>query len=353
MKNLRLIALITSALAITNPVLAAENLLSTNNDLNGNLINAHSGGVIYKNGTYYWYGEYRSPKPKNNAHWDSNQKVTMYESKDMQNWKYDGVILDVSNDPQNWDLERPKIIYNEKNKEYIMWFHMEPNRKFTEGFAGVASSKSITGPYNFIGASRPNKDVQPIQNFKQDNNNWFVKKANEKFNNYLPNGQQVRDLTAFVDDDKKAYLIYESEDDYSLQVVQLSDDYKSFSTKYSRILVGKQNEAPTITKANGKYFLITSGLTGYKPNPPRVAEADSILGPWTELGSPVVSEGKVSAGTLFNAQPSYLFFDPKSQRNILLMDQWDISNGGFSNLWKSTYVWLPVDIINGRPTVTN
>ncbi|MCC3704130.1 glycoside hydrolase family 43 protein [Rouxiella badensis] len=353
MKKLRLIALIISSIVMLEPALAAENLLTSDNDTNGNLINAHSGGVIYQNGTYYWYGEFRSPKPKNNTHWDSNQKVTIYKSKDMHNWQYVGIALDLSGAPENWDLERPKVIYNEKNKQYVMWFHLEPNRKFTEGLAGVAVSDSVTGPYHFIGASRPNKNVQPVQNDTQDSNNWFVKKANEKFTSYLPQGQQVRDLTAFVDDDKKAYLIYESEDDYSLQVVQLSDDYKSFTTKYSRILVGKQNEAPTITKANGKYFLITSGLTGYKPNPPRVAEADSILGPWKELGSPVVSNGKITSENLFQAQPSYLFFDPKSKRNILVMDQWDTSNGGFANLWKSTYVWLPVDVINGRPTVTN
>jgi len=351
MKKNKIFTCIISCNLIFSSAFSAENLLISNNDINKNLINAHAGGVIYQDGTYYWYGEYRSTKLKNGSHWDSNQKVTMYESKDMQSWKYDGVVLDVSQAPENWDLERPKVIFNKKNHEYVMWFHMEPNRKYTEGFAGVAISKSITGPYQFITASRPNKNIQPIHNDEPGEKNWFVKKANERFSNYISNGQQVRDLTTFVDDDEKAYLIYESEDDYSLQIVLLSDDYKSFTTKYSRILIGKQNEAPTIMKYNGKYFMITSGLTGYKPNPPRISEADSILGPWKELGSPIFSNGKKTIKILFDAQPSYIFYDPKSRQNILIMDRWDTSKGGFANLSNSTYTWVPINIINGCPAI--
>ena len=42
----------------------------------------------------------------------------MYESEDLLNWKYEGVILPVSNDPESelyapLRFERPKIIYND------------------------------------------------------------------------------------------------------------------------------------------------------------------------------------------------------------------------------------------------
>lgn len=29
------------------------------NDTDGNPINAHGGGILYHEGTYYWYGEYK------------------------------------------------------------------------------------------------------------------------------------------------------------------------------------------------------------------------------------------------------------------------------------------------------
>ena len=36
-----------------------------------------------------------------------------------------------------------------------------------------------------------------------------------------------RDMTLFVDDDGKAYHIYSSEDNLTLQIAELSDDYLS------------------------------------------------------------------------------------------------------------------------------
>ena len=32
------------------------------NDTDGNPINAHGGGILYHEGTYYWYGEYKKGK---------------------------------------------------------------------------------------------------------------------------------------------------------------------------------------------------------------------------------------------------------------------------------------------------
>lgn len=342
MKKTTKTLILSLALGYSTTIYSATNILESIQDTNGNKINAHAGGIIYSSGYYYWYGEYRSPKPSDGSHWDSNQKVTLYKSKDMKNWDYQGVILDLSKDPNNWDLERPKIIYNKANDNFVMWFHLEPNRKYTEGFAGTAVSKTINGPFKLISARRPNQNTNPKSNNYPGDNNWFVKQANKKFNEFLPKGQQVRDLTAFVDDDNKAYLIYESEDDYSLQVVQLTEDYENFTKNYSRILIGKQNEAPSITKYKGSYFLITSGLTGYKANPPRIYKAKSIYGPWEYLGSPLYSNGRFVPKTIYNAQPSYIFRNPKNQQVILMMDIWDISNGGFKNLWKSSYAWLPL-----------
>ncbi len=37
-------------------------------------------------------------------------------------------------------------------------------------------------------------------------------------------GQMARDMTIYVDDDGKAYHIYSSEDNLTLQIAQLTDD---------------------------------------------------------------------------------------------------------------------------------
>lgn len=51
----------------------------------------------------------------------------------------------------------------------------------------------------------------------------------------LKDGQMSRDMTLFVDDDGKAYHIYSSEDNLTLQIAELADDYLSHTGKYIRI----------------------------------------------------------------------------------------------------------------------
>lgn len=77
-------------------------------------------------------------------------------------------------------------------------------------------------------------------------------------------------MTLFVDDDGKAYHIYSSEDNLTLQIAELADDYLSHTGKYIRIFPGGHNEAPAIFKKEGTYWMITSGCTGWDPNKARL-----------------------------------------------------------------------------------
>ena len=69
----------------------------------------------------------------------------------------------------------------------------------------------------------------------------------------------VRDMTLFVDDYGRAYHIYASEDNNTLNVSLLSDDYLQPAGRYVRVLPGRSNEAPALMKHKGRYFLIGSG----------------------------------------------------------------------------------------------
>lgn len=44
-----------------------------------------------------------------------------------------------------------------------------------------------------------------------------------------------RDMTLFVDDDGKAYHIYSSEENLTLHIAELTDDYLGHSGRYIRI----------------------------------------------------------------------------------------------------------------------
>ena len=82
-------------------------------DTDGDRIQAHGGSVIYIDGTYYFYGENKEKTDGKNGirHWG----IRAYSSKDLYNWKNEGIIIEPSDDitsslhPENVS-ERPHII---------------------------------------------------------------------------------------------------------------------------------------------------------------------------------------------------------------------------------------------------
>ena len=154
-----------------------------------------------------------------------------------------------------------------------------------------------------------------------------------------------RDMTLFEDDDGKAYQFYASEDNGTMHVSQLSDDYLKPAGKYARILIGRSTEAPAVFKRNGKYYLIASGCSGWDPNTARSAVAENIFGPWTELGNPC--RGANADKTFFCQSTFVLPIAGCTNQFIALFDlwkKWDLQD--------SRYVWLPLEFDpDGKPLV--
>ena len=86
------------------------------------------------------------------------------------------------------------------------------------------------------------------------------------------------------------FPIFSSEENHTLHIAELTEDYLYHTDKYVRILPGGHNEAPAIFKKEGVYWMITSGCTGWKPNAARLSRATSIWGPWESLPNPCVGE---------------------------------------------------------------
>ena len=111
-------------------------------------VNAHGGGILYHAGKYYLFGEHKGERSS-----AAFVGVTCYSSGDLYNWTYEGVALPVSNDPESdivsgCVLERPKVIYNEKTRQFVMYFHLELKGKGYEAArVGVAVSDKVTGPF--------------------------------------------------------------------------------------------------------------------------------------------------------------------------------------------------------------
>jgi hypothetical protein len=286
-------------------------------DTNGVAINAHGAGFLYQKGTYYWFGEFKTAGPRGNV---ANVGVSCYSSKDLYHWKNEGIALKVSHvagsDIEAGSIiERPKVLYNQMTKTYVMWFHLElKGHGYASARVGVATSRKTVGPYMFVRSFRPD-------------------------------GEMSRDMTLFQDDGGKAYLITTSENNQTQHLSQLTPDYLDTTGHYTRIFAHKALEGPAIFKANGHYFYIGSHTTGWAPNPAFAAVADSLSGPWKELGNPCRGD---NAALTFGAQSTY--FLPVAGRPgaiIFIADQWQPNNA-----IDGRYVWLPVDIDGDRFTIT-
>jgi hypothetical protein len=331
-------------------------------DTEGTHINAHGGGVWFHEGKYYWFGEHKTAGKSGNR---ANVGVGVYSSADLYNWKNEGIALQVADENSGSEIakgsiiERPKVIYNAKTKKFVMWFHLElKDQGYDAARTGVAVSDNITGPYTYVKSYRPNAGKWP-QNFKESWKNNTVKEADLKawtdewrkevaeglfVRRDLDKGQMARDMTLFVDDDGKAYHIYSSEENLTLQLAELSPDYMSFTGKYITIEPGGHNEAPAMIKHKGKYYLVTSGCTGWDPNAARSFVATSIWGPWKSLGNPCVGEG---AELTFQSQSTYILpVAGKKESYIFMADRWrpaDAIDG--------RYIWLPMTIEKGKPVI--
>jgi len=100
-------------------------------------------------------------------------------------------------------------------------------------------------------------------------------------------------------------------------------------------------EGAAVCQANGVYYFVASGCTGWAPNAARSASAPAIFGPWTELGNPCVGKG---SELTFQSQSTYILqVVGKTNTFIFMADRWKPENP-----IDGRYVWLPIQFKDGR-----
>ena len=272
-------------------------------DVDGNDIQAHGGCIIEFEGTYYWYGEHKGQDNCPGKCRVDVIGVSCYSSKDLVNWKYEGLALSASDDensilhPKNV-LERPKVLYNEKTKKFVMWAHCDTPDYVFAG-TGVAVSDTPEGPFEFLGAKQPNR-------------------------------QDSRDMTLFKDVDGTAYLVHSKDWNNTLNVARLTDDYTDVDGFYVSVLVDQKREAPALCYRNGMYYMVTSGCTGWNYNSALFARCENLLGQWKLIDNPCEGEGYRET---FKGQSTYIF--TVDGKDYLMLDQWhpkDLKTSGYTIL---------------------
>jgi hypothetical protein len=268
-------------------------------DTAGNRLQAHGVGIFTVGSTYYMVGEDKSAGSTFTA-------VACYSSTDLVHWARQGNALSRQS---SGDLaagrivERPKVIYNSTTGKYVMWMHID-STSYTDRRAGVATSDTPCGPYAYLGSTRPL-------------------------------GHESRDLGLFKDDDGTAYLTHE-DPTVGMRIERLSADYTSAQ---STVASFPSLESPAMAKVEGRYFLLTSHLTGWSTNDNVYATATSLAGPWSSFTNFAV------AGTrTYDSQTSSLVpvTGGAGTSYVYVGDRW---NSGDLN--SSVPVWLPITLTGG------
>ncbi|KAJ3969320.1 galactan 1,3-beta-galactosidase [Lentinula raphanica] len=272
-------------------------------DTAGNVIQAHGGGFLKVDSTYYWFGEDKVL--------DSTlfHAVSCYTSTDLETWTrqndaltpISGTMISASN-----VVERPKVIFNTKNTEYVMWFHSDTSN-YGAAMVGVATAKTPCGPYTYKGS-------------------------------WKPLGADSRDEGLFQDGKGTAYLLYASDNNQNFKISMLDTNYYNVTEEVS-VLTAATLEAPGVIKRDDVYYLIASHTSGWDPNPNKVFTASSLAGPWSSQ----VDIAPEDTNTYYS-QNAYDM--PLGTNAIYMGDRWDVSALG-----SSTYIWFPLSWSSGLPVI--
>ncbi|WP_078861809.1 RICIN domain-containing protein [Streptomyces sp. NRRL F-5123] len=277
-------------------------------DTGGNALQLHGLGIVKAGSTWYGFGENKAGESSSNA---AFQSVACYSSADLAHWtrQNDALTRQSSGDlGPNRVVERPKVLFNASTGTYVMYLHIDSS-SYGEAKVGVATSSTPCGPYSYRGS-------------------------------FQPLGQQSRDIGLFQDTDGSAYLLTEDRAN-GLRIDRLSADYLSVT---SSVHVFGDYEAPAMVKADGRYYLFGSSLTGWSTNDNVYATATSLTGTWSAF-RPVAPVGTHT----YNSQTANVIPVAGSGGTayVFAADRWTTSDLG-----SSPEVWLPLTLGGGTAAVS-
>jgi hypothetical protein len=291
-------------------------------DTDGNPIQAHGGGVNFFGEQYYWYGESKAGCDVRDSNKPWHSGVNCYSSTNLYEWKSEGTVLaPVVDDPQHVlsplrVMDRPHVLYNEGTQTYVMWMKLV-DRSWRDQHVGVAVADAPTGPFRLMDA-------------------------------FHPNGMCAGDANLFSDPvDGKAYYIH-GRPHTEVVVADLTQDYLKPTGMYSCHFPQPGppwgREAPSFFKRDHRFYMITSGTTGYLPNESQWHSADLIHGPWTTHLNPCIGAG---SGTSFDSQFTAVFeLADRPGCFVGMADRWQQED-----IESSSYVWLPLQLKGGHLSI--
>jgi hypothetical protein len=319
-------------------------------DAAGNPVQSHSGGLLFENGVYYWYGmDYRGPRippgtlPHQGFAWFLNLGVTVYSSPDLLHWKPEpNQLADIAYNlggllqPANL-LIRPKVVKNDATGKYILMAGLISPDFETVNDVVYAQADRPQGPFRLMGklgwCGKPNAAGL----WSHD---WDPAASD------APERIRAFDMTLYKDDDGKAYLITAHT---RVLAYELSPDYTCASRV--EVMQGAEGEAPALFKDRGTYYLLSSRLTGWAPNRNTYFTSSSIHGPWAPQGPFARGPGEE---TTFDGQTTFVLpVHGKPHAFIFMADRFGaVSAADIPDFKAATHIWLPIEIDAAKHALT-
>ena len=244
-------------------------------DTHGNVIHAHGGFRLEFENILYWYGEDRRGDAYVSCYKSLDGGKTWHfvchilTAKSAARTTHEGRDLSLRNiEGGKVNIERPKVVYNRVTGKFILWAHYEDGINYHAARCAVASCDTPDGEFVYHGSFRP-----------------F--------------GYMSRDCTLFADGES-TYFLSASENNRDLHLYRLTSDGLDVECFVKKLFVGESREAPAVIKAGGKYLMVTSFCTGWKPNQGCYAVADSMEGEWSE-------NYRLGDETTYLSQPAFLY----------------------------------------------
>jgi hypothetical protein len=148
----------------------------------------------------------------------------------------------------------------------------------------------------------------------------------------------------FKDDDGALYHLAVRKPDKGFVVGRMRDDYLLPEGRYQEAEgITRATEAPAIFRRQGRYWMLASGSTGWKPNAARTFSAASLFGPWTAHGNPCEGTNPhngLGAEVTFGGQSA----------SIVTVAGLDDAHIAFFDVnkpehpYESRYLWLPITV---------
>lgn len=217
-----------------------------------------------------------------------------YRSTDLCNWEDLGLFIQPDLTDKDAPLyptsraDRPHIVKCTYTGKYVCWIkHCGADACFT-----VLQADKFLGPYEIVKA------------------------------HYRPFGCEVGDFDIAVCGDT-AYLYMDANHNGQL-TMRLTRDFLEAEEKicwqYEGLHAPFSREAPAVFEHGGKWYMLTSGMTGYVPNKSDSAVSDAPDRPFVSIGDPHADDASHAS---FNSQISQVFKVPgKRDLYIALADRW-------------------------------